>query len=201
MSIDTDRADLSRREHLAPTAFQLRTEIGALRSRREEPHDPPRPIDAGGETSGGAAWNARLDRGTIFSRSAGPGPALRLLHHVKTDDGIMAGASGIGRILVDFQPMSPEELQRMMQFLLNQQAQFDANLEKLSAKTDRIAEGLIGLTGLVGRAIGDLAAAQQRTDDQLRETDGHLNEVASHLNLVIGMFERHLREDHGQQPS
>jgi hypothetical protein len=53
----------------------------------------------------------------------------------------MAGVSGIGRILVDFQPMSPEELQRMMQFLLNQQAQFDANLEKLSAKTDRIAEG------------------------------------------------------------
>jgi hypothetical protein len=29
--------------------------------------------------------------------------------------------------LVDFQPMSPEEMQRMMQFLLNQQAQFDAN--------------------------------------------------------------------------
>ena len=96
----------------------------------------------------------------------------------------------------------------MMQFLLQQQAQFaadfaqsqerfDAEHKALSAKTDRIAEGLIGLTSIVGQ----LAASQQRTDEQLRETDGHLNEVESHLNLVIGMFERHLRDDHGQQPS
>ena len=118
--------------------------------------------------------------------------------------------------------MSPDERDRMMQFLLNQQAQFDANqakfdanqakfdanqatfdvaLQALSAKTDRIAEGLIGLTGLVGRAIGDLAAAQQRTDEQLRATDAHLNEVGSHLDIVIEMFERHLREDHGQRPT
>jgi hypothetical protein len=93
--------------------------------------------------------------------------------------------------------MSPEEMQRMMQFLLQQQAQFAADFARsqerfeaehttLSAKTDRIAEGLIGLTGLVGRAIGDLAAAQQRTDDQLRT-------VESHLNLVIGMFEQPAR--------
>jgi hypothetical protein len=111
--------------------------------------------------------------------------------------------------------MSPEERERMMQFLLNQQTQFDANLEKLSAKTDRIADGLIGLTGLVGRAIGDLSAAQERTDEQLRETgaqlretdaqlrvtDAHLKEVESHLNVVIQMFDRHLREDHGRPPA
>ena len=104
--------------------------------------------------------------------------------------------------------MSPEERDRMMQFLLNQQAQFDANqakfdesLQALSAKTDRIAEGLIGLTGLVSRGIGDLAAAQQRTDEQLRHTDAHVEAVESHLNIVIAMFERHLREDHGRPPS
>jgi len=102
---------------------------------------------------------------------------------------------------VEFQPTSPDERERMMQFLLNQQRQFDANLEKLSTKTDRIADGLIGLTGLVGRAIGDLSAAQQRTDAQLRETDAHLKEVESHLNVVIQMFDRHLREDHGRPPA
>ena len=122
-------------------------------------------------------------------------------------------------ISVEFQPMSPEEMQRMMQFLLNQQARFDANsarfevgMEKLSAKTDRIADGLIGLTGIVGQ----LAASQQRTDEQLRqqlketdarlrETDARLSEhietVESHLNVVVQMFERHLREDHGHPPA
>jgi hypothetical protein len=132
--------------------------------------------------------------------------------------------------------MSPEELQRMMQFLLQQQAQFDANqakfdasqakfdanqakfdanqakfdanqakfdasLQALSGKTDRIAEGLIGLTSIVGQ----LAASQERTDAQFREADGrlkeHIDQVESHLNLVIGMFERHLRDDHGRAAS
>jgi septal ring factor EnvC (AmiA/AmiB activator) len=115
--------------------------------------------------------------------------------------------------------MSPEERERMMQFLLNQQAQFaadferhkgqfDADMKRLSAKTDRIAEGLLGLTSIVGQ----LAAAQQRTDAQLRETDARLRETDarltkqientdSHLNVVIHMFERHLREDHGRPPA
>jgi hypothetical protein len=31
VSIDTDRADLSRRDHLAATDFRLRSEVGALR--------------------------------------------------------------------------------------------------------------------------------------------------------------------------
>ena len=83
---------------------------------------------------------------------------------------------------VEFQPMSPDEIERTMQFLLRQQAQFEAdmarvetNLEKLSAKTDNIADGLIGLTGVVG----------QLTNNVWRLSD---------------MFERHLREHHGQAP-
>ena len=116
---------------------------------------------------------------------------------------------------MDFQPMSPEEMQRAMQVLLNQQAQFaadlarhreqfDASMDVLSAKTDRIADGLIGLTAIVGQVV----AAQLRTDDQLRELrDGdirltrHIEHVDSHLNVVIEMFERHLREDHGRPPA
>jgi len=111
--------------------------------------------------------------------------------------------------------MSPEELQRAMQFLLNQQAQFAADLAKnetrWTERFDRITDGLVGLTGIVGQ----LAASQQRTDEQVRElresdarlqeqiraTDGHIRDVESHLNIVIEMFERHLREDHGQRPS
>ena len=126
----------------------------------------------------------------------------------------MGSRSGIGGFLVEFEPMSPDERERMLHFLLNQQAQFaadlarsqarfDAGMESLSAKTDRIADGLIGLTSIVGQ----IAAEQQVTGQQLRETKTRLDEVGdyirtveSNLNAVIEMFERQLREDHGQRP-
>jgi len=111
--------------------------------------------------------------------------------------------------------MSPEELQRAMQFLLNQQAQFAADFARIvetqaanearwTDRFDRLTDGVVGLTGIVGQ----LAASQQRTDEQLRElreSDARLQEqireTDAHLNIVIEMFERHLREDHGRPPS
>lgn len=120
----------------------------------------------------------------------------------------MALSSGSGGILVDYQPMSPEEIERTVQFLLQQQAQFVAEIAKLSTKTDRIADGLIGLTGIVGRVavhLERLALAQEDTDRQLKATDerlsAHIGTVESHLNVVIEMFERHLRDEHGPKPS
>lgn len=111
-------------------------------------------------------------------------------------------------ILVEFQPMSPEEIERTVQFLLRQQAQFVADFEKLSSTTDRIADGIIGLTGIVGHLADGLVQLTQRvdqlaqrTEEHFRQTDDHLNTVESHLDVVIQMFERHLREDHGHQPS
>jgi len=106
-------------------------------------------------------------------------------------------------------------MQRTMQFLLAQQAQFAANFEKLTVQTDRIADAVIGLTGIVGRIanqqerLGDqLARQQERTDQQIREVNtrvddlgGYIKTVEAHLNVVIEMFERHLRDDHGQRPS
>ena len=108
---------------------------------------------------------------------------------------------------MDFQPMSPEEMQRAMQFIINHQAQFaadlarhreqfDADMEKLSAKTNLIADGLVGLTAIVGQVV----AAQLRTDEQLRELreadirlGRRIEQVDSHLNVVIDMFERPAR--------
>jgi hypothetical protein len=41
--------------------------------------------------------------------------------------------------------------------------------------------------------------------EQLEAADGdlrsYIRDVESHLNVVIEMFERHLREDHGSKPS
>ena len=111
--------------------------------------------------------------------------------------------------------MSPDDLQRTMQFLLTQQAQFAADLERLSGKTDRMADALIGLTGLVGRVADavdrhvDTTHQQlQRLADQVENLATHVSsaetqigEVGSHLDVVIDMFERHLREDPGHRPS
>jgi len=112
--------------------------------------------------------------------------------------------------------MTPDEIERTMLFLPRQQAQFAADFENLSGKTDPIADGLIGLTGIVGR----LAEAQEQTSSRLRETDQRLREAdarfreadarliermgttEAHLNILIEMFERHLRESHGgERPS
>jgi hypothetical protein len=136
------------------------------------------------------------------------GPARALLFQAAKDDAIMALRERIEWLLMEFHPMSPEEIERTVQFLLQQQAQFVGDFQKLTGKTDRLADGLIGLTGIMGQ----LLTAQHRTGEQLQETARHLQEtdhhlskhistVESHLNVVIEMFERHLREDHGHDPS
>ena len=111
--------------------------------------------------------------------------------------------------------MSPEEMQRTVQFLLQQQAQFvadsSASQARFDARLEQVTSGLVGLTAIVGQvvdSVSQIAVAQKRTDEQLRATDARLSElsehittVESHLDVVIEMFERHLREDHGHRPS
>jgi ABC-type transporter Mla subunit MlaD len=115
--------------------------------------------------------------------------------------------------------MSPEEMQRTLQFLLQQQAQFVADSAASQARFDagleQVTSGLVGLTAIVGQvvdSVSQIAAAQKRTDEQLRATNEqlratdarlseHITSVESHLDVVIEMFERHLREDHGHRPS
>ena len=102
---------------------------------------------------------------------------------------------------VDFEPMSPEEVQRMMQFLLRQQAQFAADFSKhqedFAKHRAQITDGLVGLTAIVGQ----VAAAQLRNEVEIRELREGMRETDARLNVVISMFERHLRDDHGQAPS
>lgn len=105
--------------------------------------------------------------------------------------------------------MSPEEMQRTMQFLVHQQTQFaaelarhaaesvawrtkfEASMTSLSEKTDQIADGLLGLTAIVRRVVdkvGRLTDEQRLTQQQLRETDsglsGHIQRVESHIQRV-----------------
>ena len=87
---------------------------------------------------------------------------------------------------MDFEPMSPDELQRTMQFLLDHQAKFAVDLERLSErddrlseKTERIADSVLGVTAILGQLVTEQQATNQRID--------RLHDV----------FVRHLRRDHG----
>jgi hypothetical protein len=87
---------------------------------------------------------------------------------------------------MDFQPMSPDDMQRTMQFLLDHQAKFAADLDKLTErfdgtserferlvdKTERIADGVISLTTVVGQ-------------------------VAARVDRLHDVVVQHLRRDHG----
>jgi hypothetical protein len=109
----------------------------------------------------------------------------------------MARTRKDGGVLVDFRPMSPDEIERTIQVLLQQQAKFAADFDRLSEKSDRMMEAIVGLTGIVGQTVGvveRLAEGQRRTDEQIAQTDAH-------LGVLIDVFERHLREDHGREPS
>lgn len=120
----------------------------------------------------------------------------------------MTSESRSGGVLVDFRPMSPDEIERTMQFLLQQQAQFAADSAKsdarwvemrdeLTEKTRQLSEALFGLTSVVGH----LAAEQLATDRQLQAVDRQQQTTQEHLDALIQLFERHLREDHGAPPS
>ena len=121
--------------------------------------------------------------------------------------------------------MSPEEMQRTMQFLVAHQAQFAADFERLSIKVDGLADKVTGVTDAVARlttvaghtlaAVGDVAGTVERlggTVERLRDSerrvDARLIELAAQgkatdakLAALIDLFERHLREDHPPRPS
>lgn len=110
---------------------------------------------------------------------------------------------------MEFQPMSPDERERMMQFLLDQQAQFAADHARSQERLDRVEDALLTVTGVIGRQAerhDALTEGQAKTDEQLRRTDEQLERTGERLaalgervDTVVNLFERHLRVDHGIQ--
>ena len=71
--------------------------------------------------------------------------------------------------------MTEEEMKRTMDFILEQQAQTNATIDRLSEKVDRNAEGIAGL----------LAIAEIH-DRQMKETDERLNALINTVERYIG---------------
>lgn len=79
--------------------------------------------------------------------------------------------------------MTGEELDKAINFILDQQAQLVATVEKLAAKVDRNADSTTAL----------LAIAEIH-DRELKETD-------ERLNALINTVERHIAGGHGSGDS
>ena len=104
--------------------------------------------------------------------------------------------------------MTDEEMRHTMEFILQQQAQFTADMlqmreehARFAAETQknfgRVGEAVIAITGILGR-LGD---AQERTERKVAElamaqerTEGKVAELADRLNLFIGVVERYISE-------
>ena len=100
--------------------------------------------------------------------------------------------------------MTNEEIQKRMEFIIEQQAQFAVDIQLLreaqATDSKRITSLTEALTTMVGM-IGKLSTAQERTETQVAEladrmitlTDAQVN-TNERLNMIIGMIERYFSD-------
>jgi uncharacterized protein YoxC len=113
--------------------------------------------------------------------------------------------------------MIPEEMQRTMQFILEQQAQLTATVERIAVKVDRNTEGISALLAIVeiqAQEIKELGEAVRAVDGRQREADGRQREADERqreadekrresderLNALINTVERYISERRNGKP-
>jgi len=99
--------------------------------------------------------------------------------------------------------MTEEEMQKKMEFIVEQQAQFAVNIETLREAQQRTETNLAQVAAAqaqmarsqahMNEVVAVMAEAQERTDRKLAETDGR-------LNTLINVVERHISEGHNGKP-
>ena len=102
--------------------------------------------------------------------------------------------------------MSEEELNKKMEFIVEQQAQFAADIqaarEVQAADAKLLKDGLIGLVDIVGHlartqmrseeAVESLAVAQAQTDENIKHLTEAQARTDERLNNLINIVERHI---------
>ena len=98
--------------------------------------------------------------------------------------------------------MTPEEMQKTMEFIVEQQAKFEADIQKLLVSDkdlrqadERLRESQGSLTAALVRLVeivGDLGETQKKTEEGLRKTDESLRETDERLNVLINVVEKQL---------
>jgi hypothetical protein len=100
--------------------------------------------------------------------------------------------------------MTPEEMQRVIEFLLDHDAKFAVKMEqienaqlKFQLQLGSLGEAVIAVIGMVGR----VTEAQIRTEAAQKKTDEELSELAKRLNAFILVVERYISENrNGKNP-
>lgn len=101
--------------------------------------------------------------------------------------------------------MTPEEIQRAIEFLLDHDAKFAVKMDQienaqLNFQTQLTSQGeaIVAVIGMIGR----LTEAQTRTDARVAElvasqlkTDEELSELGKRLNAFILVVERYISEN------
>ncbi len=104
--------------------------------------------------------------------------------------------------------MSEEEMQRKMEFIVNQQAQFAADIQQLQESHSRLTDAMTTVVGLVGkiaeaqdrmaqeqeRMAKEMAESQKRTDEKFAELATAQAETDERLNIFINVVERYINE-------
>lgn len=101
--------------------------------------------------------------------------------------------------------MANEQFERHMRFIVEQQAQFSADILELKEtqkmegqlwreKYDNLTDAITTIVGMIGKlteAHERLSATQERTDEQLSELTNKQAETDHRLNSLIGVVERY----------
>ncbi len=108
--------------------------------------------------------------------------------------------------------MTNEELERAIQFILQQQAQFWTSVQSLEGVVRNHTTQIVHLTDVASRhdtqivnlidVVSSLARIVeeqgQRMVEQGRRTDEHLSDLAGKLNTLVDVVERHFSNGHTQ---
>jgi len=109
--------------------------------------------------------------------------------------------------------MTGEEMERAIEFLLKNQADFaarqartDERLNDLTAQvaeTNRLmqlqAETQSQFIEIVTVTMNRLAEAQERTAQQIAQISGHANETDARLDRLAALVERHIEDEHAHK--
>jgi peptidoglycan hydrolase CwlO-like protein len=110
--------------------------------------------------------------------------------------------------------MSEQEMNRKMGFIIEQQAQFVVDIQKLyegqkeiqKAQTDmtlkhnHLTEALTTMVGMIGKLSQgqeELQASQKRTDERIELLAGKLGDTNERLNVFIDVLERFINQKNG----
>lgn len=105
--------------------------------------------------------------------------------------------------------MDDEKLQRTMEFILKNQAQFTIDIQKIQEEQkdaikrtgtlERVSLNLYNASFEQGKLIAELREAQKETDIRFKEIGEQLKETDERLNVVILMAERFFSGENGKR--